>query len=764
MADACPGFAELISAAIDGALTPEEARTLEGHLGRCAACREHDARVRAVVRTVRGAGPLLALSPEALGARLSALDVRLAGDSARLAPAPQGEPTLEVEPALAVASSGRLVTGIAWGRSAWVVVRVAAALAFFAFALSVFQAKWAEFNAKKPTVATNDGGRTVPTPSTSEVPPPSTETPTTPAPPPTTEVTPPPVTTELIPDVDPDVPPIPPDPANVPPVSPPTTTEPQAPTTTEGQPGGDPTRVRDPSQPGARPRVDVQLATRPQVQALIESILDRATPPEQRLSQLRSLGDARFDQPLAYEFLASVLLEGTLDGHDLPNECRWAAVGALGAHGTDEAAQVLLLALAGPPRDAHKDADDAALCTALSALQDDAAVERLGSALAGRFADDVDRGLLALRALAAHPRPAAVDGLLELYGKSRAPTLLREAGAVLGATGDPRALAALVSGIEGRTSPVRQGAALGLGALAAARPVDAPACLAALQGGLARERDLGLGCAVVRGLRLSGAREAIPLLIELTDVAIERRAPVRVLAGEALVAITGETLPHADAWRAWWRGAPALPSPGADLPLGRPTIALQFFNLPSLADGVVFVLDVSGSMGQGGKWEKARAELARAIEPMTDRVRFQVVFFHHAPVPVFNQGLVPATAANKQRALRALEQQRPLGVAQTAIGRALELALGWTQADTIYFVSDGADTSQDVAALRLRVARQNARRELPARIHAVLLRAADDEVLLDTNPEDPAAPFDVRLMRGLARDSGGVFVRNGRAP
>ena len=36
-----------------------------------------------------------------------------------------------------------------------------------------------------------------------------------------------------------------------------------------------------------------------------------------------------------------MLLEGTLDGHDLPNECRWAAVGALGAHGTDEAAQVL---------------------------------------------------------------------------------------------------------------------------------------------------------------------------------------------------------------------------------------------------------------------------------------------------------------------------------------------------------------------------------------------------------------------------------------
>lgn len=757
MADACPGFDELISAAIDGALAPEEARTLAGHLARCAACREHDARVRRVVQTLRGAGPLLALTPEALDARLTALDARLTSGSARLAPAPEGDPVGEVEPART--PSGRIVRGVAWGASAWMAVRVAAAIAFFAFALTVFQAKWAAFNQKKQLAT--DPVR--PTPSTSEVPRPTTDTPTTTEPTTTTELVPPPTTTDLIPDVDPDVPPIAPDPEDVPPLPPPTTTEPP-PTTTE--PPGDPTRERDPSQqPGSGgPRADVQLATLPQVQALIASILDTSTPPEQRLNQLRSLGDPRFDQALAYEFLAAVLLEGRLDGHDLPNECRWAACGALGALGTDESAQVLLLALASAPRDAHKDADDAALCAALSALDEDPAIDRLGQALAGRFADDVDRGLLALRALARNPRAAAVDGLLELYGKSRSPALLREAGAVLGATGDPRALAALVSGIEGRTSPVRQGAALGLGALAAARPADAPACLVALQGGLARERDLGLGCAVVRGLRLSGAREAIPLLIELTDLRIERRGPVRALASEALVAITGETLPHADAWRAWWRGAPALPSPGADRRLGRPTIALQFFNLPALADGVVFVVDISGSMGQGGRWEKARAELARAIEPMTDRVRFQVIFFHHAPTSVFNQGLVPATAANKQRALRALEQQRPLGVAQTAIGRALELALSWPQADTIYFVSDGADTSQDVAALRLRVARQNARRELPARIHAVLLRDAADEVLLDAGPEDPAAPFDVRLMRGLARDSGGVFVRNGRAP
>src|SRR5690606_20542025 len=137
---------------------------------------------------------------------------------------------------------------------------------------------------------------------------------------------------------------------------------------------------------------------------------------------------------------------------------------------------------------------------------------------------------------------------------------------------------------------------------------------------------------------------------------------------------------------------------GAARPLGQPAMATQFFHLPAVADGVVFVLDVSGSMGKDGKWERARAEVARAIEPMPDRVRFQVIFFRDAPVAVFD-GLVRATRANKARALRALEAQRPLDVATTAIGRALDEALAYAQADTIYFVSDGADTTQDEAAL-----------------------------------------------------------------
>lgn len=780
MAEPCATSSDLISASIDGALAPDEVRALTVHLAGCEACREHEARLRRTVRALRGLGPLVALDEGALAARLAALDARLAASSARTlartAPLPARVADAHVAPAHvadgppaarasaappAPAKAGRLVP-ILWGESAWQVVRVAAALAFFAVALSLFKAKWEALQHERQTA---ERGWNPVVPRTSEAPPPTDDDPPPPPPAWVPDDEPPPAPPKLpqVPEIDPDVAPIPPEPPEPPP--PPTTTG-APPEQAPGDPT-DPTRQRGPRDPDAGPPTparpgDVLLADLGDVKRLIASILDKTTAPQQRLSQLRALGDPRFRQRPVVEFLATVLLDGRLDGHALPHDCRRAACGALGRLGTDEAAQALLAALVREPRGDQRDADDAALCAALVDLEEEAAVDRVARAL---MRLDDDRGLLALRALALRPRAAAVDGLLELYARGRSDPLLREAGAVLGETGDPRALAALAQGVAaGKTTGARQGAALGLGALAARRPADAAACLDGLKVGLGRaERDEGLAVACVRGLRRSGARDAIPLLIELTDEAIERRAAVRGLALQALVAVTGETQVDAAAWRAWWRGGPTLPAPGAARPLGQPAMTMQFFRLPAVADGVVFVLDVSGSMGNDGKWERARAELARALEPLPDRARFQVIFFRDAPTKVFD-ALVRATRANKARALRALRAQRPLPVASTAIGRALDEALAHADADTIYFVSDGADATQDEAALRLRVARSNAVREVPARLHTILVREGAQELLLDDGPEDPDAPFDIRLMRGIARDSGGVFVRNGRAP
>lgn len=752
----CPGFAELISAGIDGALAADEARTLEAHLERCAVCRDHEGRVRRLVTFVRGAGPLVTVGPDALDARLGALDARLARDSARQAPMPRTEPDSAPDDDPDRAPDGdpeepARRRPIAWGDTLRPVLKVAVVLLFVGASVLFLQAQWRAFRDSRPkrpgpheqlVVAPTE----VPT---TEPPTPATEAPapllTPPPPPPATETPPP--------DVDPSVQPIPPEPPEpVPPVPPPATEA--------APPAGDPTRERAPGSGSGAPRPAVQLATRPQVEALIASILDRRTPPEQRLSQLASLGDLRFDQPAVYELLAVVLLDGRLDDVERANECRWTAMTALGALGTDDAARILLRTLAGPVREAQRDLDDATLCAALAALRDDAAIDLVARALV-RLATDEDRGLLALRALAQDPRPAAVDGLLELYGaREGSLACLREAGAVLGATGDPRALRPLLVAIEdGRTTHVRQGAALGLGALAARRPEHATSCLAAL-GHAARERDLGVACAAVRGLRTTGAREAIPLLIARLDLEAERRGPVRALALDALTAMTGQVHRSHRAWSEWWNAGPALPAPGQPRLLPQAAVGmLAFFQLPSYAEGVVFVLDVSGSMG-GPKWTLARAELLRALDALPREVRFEVLFMRDAPVAVFGE-LRHATPANLDRARKAIEAQRPLAIAQTLIGRTLERALAHAQADTIYFVSDGADTTQDDRAVRLRVARANARRDVPARIHSILVRQGAGAVAVDDGPGRADDPFDIRFMRGLSRDSGGVFVRNG---
>lgn len=758
--DPCPDQLERLSAALDGALPGGEARALEAHVAGCPGCRAHRTRLGRVVDAVRAHGPLVPLAGAALAAHLAALEARLSVDAGpELLPAADDAPS-PPPPVVPQEPAGR---PILWGESAWQLLRLGAALTLVVVGALLLQAKWAQLQA--PPERPQQPITLPPGPATEAPPPPIAEDP--PAPP--DDAPPPDAPPDEAPprdpdDLDPTVQPIPPEP---PPPGPIVVPPREAPDPT------DLTRVREPRPDGApdASAPEVQLAQGADVERLIASIVDRATDPQQRLSQLRSLGDPRFRQRLAYEFLAAVLLDGALDRHPLPDDLRRAACGALGALGTDAAAEVLVAALARPPaRTPQRDADDAALCAALAALADDAGVDRLARALP-RLGED--RGLLALRALTAGrrgPRPGggadpAVDGLIELYGSARAtPAILREAGAVLGETGDPRALAAFAIAIAaGKTTAVRQGAALGLGALAAADPTQAPACLDGLGEALRRAEkdDPGLALACVRGLRRTGARGALPLLIELTDPKVERRAPVRGLAVEALVALTGQLHADAEAWRTWWRGDPTLPRPGALRPLAEAAGLVQFFRLPALAEGAVFVVDVSGSMAHDGRWERARAELRRAIEPMTPRTRFQVLFFRDAPVPVFRGGLAPATDENKARALRALEQQRPLAAAQTAIGRALEDALD-LGAEAIYFVSDGIDAAQDDAALRLRVARKNALRAVPARIHTVLVREGAQEVSLDEGPDDPAAPIDVRLMRGLARDSGGVFVRNGR--
>src|SRR5207248_4028375 len=79
---------------------------------------------------------------------------------------------------------------------------------------------------------------------------------------------------------------------------------------------------------------------------------------------------------------------------------------------------------------------------------------------------------------------------------------------------------------------------------------------------------------------------------------------------------------------------------------------------------IVYVLDASGSMGEWGKFDRARAALIATLRAQPPSVRFQVVVYAGTadfPLPAPVGGCATATADNVDRMALALETRTPAG-------------------------------------------------------------------------------------------------------
>jgi hypothetical protein len=152
-------------------------------------------------------------------------------------------------------------------------------------------------------------------------------------------------------------------------------------------------------------------------------------------------------------------------------------------------------------------------------------------------------------------------------------------------------------------------------------------------------------------------RDAVPLLLEGLSDPHPRAATA---AAEALEAVTGEALgPEAGPWRAWWGRQAAAPPPsrpgdtvtGAPLPEVPPPpppprgLVPTLFGVPLASKDLVFVVDVSGSLGAAG-FESAKGEVARAVERLGSDVRIACLFFDDQ-VRAWHPETVRATPAAK---------------------------------------------------------------------------------------------------------------------
>jgi HEAT repeat protein len=240
-------------------------------------------------------------------------------------------------------------------------------------------------------------------------------------------------------------------------------------------------------------------------------------------------------------------------------------------------------------------------------------------------------------------------------------------------------------------------------------------------------------------------------------------------AAEALEAVSGEAVGYdAEAWarvldeRARRAPPPSPLAPGATVPTGRApgveppphvTRALvpEFLGLKLTSKDLVFVIDVSGSVGAGGI-DGARRALERAVERLGSDVRFTAILFADE-MHVFRPALAAATPRAKEDLhlfLRGIASGRrtdlftPLNAGLEMVRRRLEekRAAGEPvrEAVSLVVVSDGRDnaarTPPEVLSERIE------RLDLAhAVIHAVVLGGEDH-------------PF----MRALARRTGGHYI------
>ena len=124
----------------------------------------------------------------------------------------------------------------------------------------------------------------------------------------------------------------------------------------------------------------------------------------------------------------------------------------------------------------------------------------------------------------------------------------------------------------------------------------------------------------------------------------------------------------------------------------------NFYGVRSVAQTVVFVVDCSGSMGQGDRLERAKRELRRSVADMQFPQQFLVIFYNDEPIPMPGAALKSAEAASREQLLNWLRTIGPDG--GTDPRSALRMAIR-LKPDAIYLLSDGAfpeGTAENVAA------------------------------------------------------------------
>ncbi|MEN8149778.1 MAG: HEAT repeat domain-containing protein [Planctomycetota bacterium] len=284
----------------------------------------------------------------------------------------------------------------------------------------------------------------------------------------------------------------------------------------------------------------------------------------------------------------------------------------------------------------------------------------------------------------------------------------------LGRIGDAAAVPALIKALRDKSERVRGAAVLSLGRLKTREAV--PALLDLLDAD-----SWTIRAATCEALgRIGDLRAVIPLIERLP--AEEGRLAEDV--GDALAKLTGQRFGTAtDAWNRWLEKNRELIEAGGPLPKPppppeeKPEAEDGYYGIPVLTRKAIFILDISESMsysatkdqekpkpGEDSRLDVAKRELKKALLGFDPKGRFTVVAFHNR-LTVWKDRMMDATEVNRKAAAGWAVALKPTGTTNiyAALEKAFAIAgMGVTDrhyavsADSIYLLSDGAPTNEDL--------------------------------------------------------------------
>jgi uncharacterized protein YegL len=284
--------------------------------------------------------------------------------------------------------------------------------------------------------------------------------------------------------------------------------------------------------------------------------------------------------------------------------------------------------------------------------------------------------------------------------------------------------------------------------------------------------------AALRGLSFYREARVVDALLEHVE---KEDGVLRRHVFTALGRILGESLPGTvEAWSSWWRAHreeliakwDALPGLGPvqdDLPpvhIEGHRGSTSFYGIQTTSKHIIFVIDVSGSMGEfGGTDEQGReridvvkSELTNAIRSLTaedgdDRgtASFNIVAYA-ADVRVYKDGkMIPATRRNKDKAFAWIDDLEAIGATNIfdALEQAFQIIGGRASrdlergADTIFLMTDGKPNRgrvTDPVLIRSEIRKLNLSRQIT--IHTI-----------GVGPDHNAA-----FLRALASENNGQYL------